>query len=222
MSNSGVAGQVNTLPFPVQQPDGTVRYVTRTPADVNGFFLGGYGSVLSQIFSRNFPNYSAGVSLNIPIRNRAAQADLITDQLNYRQQQIQDRQLHNNIHQNVINSRIALEQARAAYDTSVEARKLQKQTANGTRRKYDLGTATILDVVITQRDTTARELAEVQARNSYIRSRLNLQNVLGRMLEEYNVSIDEAKSGTVAREADMIPVTTGPAPAVAPDRAGRR
>ncbi len=65
----------------------------RTPSTVNGFFLGGYGSFLNQLFSRNFPNYSAGFQLNVPIRNRANQADLITDELNYRQSQIQDKQL---------------------------------------------------------------------------------------------------------------------------------
>ncbi len=210
-SNAGVAGVVNTIPVPFKGPDGSITYVTRTQSDVNGYFLGGYGSVLSQIFGRNFPNYSAGISLNIPIRNRAAQADLITDQLNYRQQQIQDRQLQNNIRQNVINSRVALEQARAAYDTSVEARNLQEQTANGTRRKYDLGTATILDVVITQRDTTGRELSEVQARNQYIHARINLQSVLGTILDDYGVNIDEAKTGVVGREPDLIPVAAGAA-----------
>jgi outer membrane protein len=205
MSNSGVAGQVNSLPVPVTLPNGQTQLVTRTPADVNGYFLGGYGTVLGQLFGRNFPNYSAGIALNIPIRNRAAQADYITDQLNYRQQQIQDRQLQNNIRQNVINARIALAQARAAFDTSVEARKLQEQTSAGTRRKYELGTATILDVVITQRDTTNRELAEVQARSNYIHARLNFENVLGRVLQSYDVSIDDAKAGQVGRPADLIP-----------------
>ena len=114
MSNTGLAGQINTQPLPVTLPNGTTQYVTRTSADVNQFFLGGYGTVLSQLFSRNFPNYSAGISLSITLRNRSAQADYVTDQLNFRQQQIQDRQLHNSIKQNVINSRIALEQARAA------------------------------------------------------------------------------------------------------------
>ena len=160
---------------------------------------------MSQLFGRNFPNYSAGISLNIPIRNRAAQADYITDQLNYRQQQIQDQQLHNNIRQNVINARIAFSQARAAYDTSVEARKLQEQTSAGTRRKYELGTATILDVVITQRDTTTRELGEVHARSNYIHARMNLENVLGRVLQDYEVNIEDARNGQVGRPADLIP-----------------
>ncbi len=217
MSNSGLAGQVNALPVPVTLPNGTTQFVTRTPADVNGFFLGGYGSVLSQIFSRNFPNYSAGVSLSITLRNRATQADYITDQLNYRQQQIQDRQLRNNIRQNVINARTALEQARAAYDTSVEARRLQDQVLSGTRRKYELGTATILDVVISQRDDTTRELAEVDARNQYIRARTNLENILGRILADYQVNIDEAKSGVVGRPPDLpVAPPGGPAASARP------
>lgn len=196
-SNGGLAGQINPT------------YATAAQAGLlpaaNGYFVGGYGTMLSQLFGRNFPNYSATISLSIPIRNRAAQADYVTDQLNYRQQQIQDHQLRNNIRQNVINSRVTLSQARTAYDTSVEARKLQEQTLAGTRRKYELGTATILDVVITQRDTTTRELAEVQAKNQYIHAHVNLENVLGQILKNYDVSIDDAKSGTVGREPDLIP-----------------
>ena len=206
MSNSGLAGQVNSLPVPTTLPNGQTTFVQRTPGDVNGYFLGGYGTVLGQLFGRNFPNYSAGISLSIPIRNRAAQADYITDQLNYRQQQIQDRQLHNSIRLNVVNARTALTLARAAYNTSVEASKLQEQTFNGTRRKYELGTATILDVVIGQRDTTTRELAEVDARNQYIRARTNLENILGNILQDYDVSIEEAINGVVSRAPDMIPV----------------
>jgi outer membrane protein TolC len=211
-SNSGLAGQVNTLPVPVTI-NGQTTLIPRTDADVNGYFLGGYGSVLKQLFGRNFPNYSVGVSLSIPIRNRAAQADYVTDQLNFRQQLIQEKQLHNNIRQGVINTQITLQQSRSALDTSVEARRLQDQTQAGTRRKYELGTATILDVVITQRDSTNRQLAEVQARSNYIHSRINMDSVLGRVLEVYGVNIDEAKTGQVARPADLIPLAA-PAPAV--------
>ncbi len=208
-SNTGLAGQVNSLPLPVQGPNGAVTYVNRTSTDVNQYFLGGYGTVLSQLFGRNFPNYSAGISLNITLRNRSTQADYITDQLNYRQQQIQDRQLHNNIKQNIINARTSLAQVRAAYETAVVARKLQEQVLQGTRRKYELGTATILDVVISQRDTTTRELSEVDARSQYIHARTNLENVLGTVLKTYDVNIDEAKTGVVSRPPDMIPAVQG-------------
>jgi outer membrane protein TolC len=206
LSNSGLAGSVNTLPVAITSSTGQiVGYRQRTAADVNGFFIGGYGSFLSQLFSRNFPNYSAGFNLNIPIRNRANQADLITDELNYRQAQIQDKQLQNSIKLNVINAQIALRQARAAYETAVQARKLEEQVLAGERRKYELGTSSILNVIQVQRDTTARELTELDLKSQYIKSRNALDNVLGRTLEVQNVDIGEAKNGTVTREPDMIP-----------------
>jgi outer membrane protein len=212
-SNSGLAGQVNTVALPAT---GTSQF---TSAGVNNYFLGGYGTVLGQIFGRNFPNYSAGISLNVTLRNRSTQADYITDQLNYRQQQIQDRQLHNNIKQNVINARTSLAQARSAWETAVEARNLQEQVLQGSRRKYELGTATILDVIIAQRDTTTRELSEVDARSQYIHARTNLENVLGTVLKDYDVSIDEAKTGVVARPPDMIPAVPPGGPAAPPQGA---
>jgi outer membrane protein len=208
LQNGGLAGQVNQIPVPITTPSGGTQFVTRGPGDVNQFFLGGYGSILSQIFSRNFPNYSVGVQLSVPIRNRSAQADYITDQLNYRQSIIQDKQLRNNIRLNVVNARTALSQARAAYDTSVEARQLQDQTLTGTRRKYELGTATIIDLLTTQRDATTRELNEAGARNQYIHAKVSLENVLGEILQDYDVSIDEAQKGSVSRQPDPIPAVT--------------
>jgi outer membrane protein TolC len=207
LSNSGQAGSVaaNTQVPIIGANGNVVGYRPITAADVNGFLLGGYGTVLGQIFGRNFPNYSAQVSLTIPLRNRAAQADLITDELNYRQSEIQDKQLHNNIKLNVINAYTTMQQARAAYEAVIVARKLQDQTLAGTRRKYELGTSTITDVVIAQRDDTTRQLNEVDARRQYINARNTLRQQMGTILEDYNVDIDEAKAGMVKREAD-IPV----------------
>ncbi|HEV3330362.1 MAG TPA: TolC family protein [Bryobacteraceae bacterium] len=209
-SNSGLAGQVNPLPFPVQLPSGATQLVARSPGQVDQFFLGGYGNILSQIFSRKFPNYSVGVQLSVPIRNRSAQADFVTDQLNYRQSQIQDKQLQNSIKVNVVRARTDLSQARAAYDSSVEARQLQEQTYAGTRRKYELGTATIIDLLTTQRDNTTRELNEASALNQYIHAKVNLENVLGEVLQDYDVGIDEALKGTVSRPPDPVPAVTKP------------
>ncbi len=205
LQNNGQSGQVNDIPIAVTV-NGQTTYITRTPGSVNPYFLGGYGTALGQIFGRNFPNYTAGLQLSIPLRNRAAQADLMTDELNYRQSQIQDKQLRNGIKLNVINAAVGLRQARAAYDTSVQARKLQEQTLAGERRKYELGASTILSVLIVQRDTTTREIAEVQALNQYVRARTAYQQVLGHILKEYEVDLPDAVSGVVKREPDLIPV----------------
>ncbi len=201
VQNNALAGSMNTLTV-AKGPAGQALIADRQ-ANLNPFFLGGYGTFLRQLFNRNFPDYNVGFSFSIPLRNSAAQADLIKDQLNLRQQQINDRQMTNNIRVNVINARTALVQARAAYDTSVKARMLQEQTLNGERRKFQLGTSSFLNVVIVQRDATARQAAEVQALNSYMRSRVNLETTLGRILDDYNIALDEAYAGMVKREPDL-------------------
>jgi len=205
-SNTGQAGSVTTVPQPYYSSTGQLLgYKQLGPGDVNSFLLGGYGTVLSQIFSRNFPNYSAGITLQVPIRNRAAQADMITSELNYRQQQIQEKQSRNSIKLSVINAATALQNARAAYDSALVAAQLQDQTLAGTRRKYDLGTAAILDVVIAQRDSNTRHLSVVDALDQYQRARTNLQQTMGTILDANDVDLEEARTGQVKRAPDAIP-----------------
>src|SRR4029079_6415316 len=74
IANNGLAGAINTL--------------SSTPVPATNSLLGGYGSLLSQIFSRNFPNYALGVQVNIPVHNRLARADYTLDQITERQQEL--------------------------------------------------------------------------------------------------------------------------------------
>jgi outer membrane protein TolC len=209
-SNAGQGGAITNLPQPIVGANGNITYEKLTPSEVNQYLIGGYGTVLGQIFGRDFPNYSLGFQLTVPIRNRSAQADLITNELTYRQAEIQDKQLRNTIKLNVLNSVTAMRNARAAWETSVVARKLYDQTLAGTRRKYELGTATILDVVIAQRDDTTRQLSEQDALDQYQRARTNLEQTMGRTLEAYDVNLEEAKRGVVSREPDLIPPAPRP------------
>ena len=97
----------------------------------------------------------------------------------------------------VVNTQIALEEARRAYDTAVKARKLNEQTFAGERRKYELGTSTFLAVVLIQRDVVTAQSAEVNALNSYIRARSN-------------VDLDYAFVGADKRPPNILPPTTLP------------
>jgi len=93
--------------------------------------------------SGQFPNYSAGVSLTVPCGNRSAQADLITDQLNYRQTAAPGQAAPQQHQLNVINAKTRVRQARAAWGDQRGGPQMQEQTLAGTQRKYELGTSTI-------------------------------------------------------------------------------
>lgn len=202
LQNNGLAGSTNTLAIPLG-PDGLPLFSRAAPTS---YFLGNWGNVFSQLLGRNFPTYSAGFNLNVPLSNSAARADMIKNQLDYRQQEIDAKQAENAVRLNVVNARISLEQARAAYETAVKARKLQEQTFAGTQRKYELGTATFTDVALLQRDVVTSQTAENNALNGYIKARNNLDQVLGRLLDVNNVDIKEAYEGKVSRQPSALPV----------------
>jgi hypothetical protein len=63
----------------------------------------------------NEPDYSVGAQLNIPIRNRIARADVVRDELQYRQSEVRVQQLHSEVRLQVGNAFIALQQTRESY-----------------------------------------------------------------------------------------------------------
>lgn len=162
-------------------------------------FAGGYSNALAQIFRRNYPNYSAGFSLNIPLRNRAAQADYVTSLIELRQNELGLQKQINQVRVDVQNALIGIQQARARYDAAVQARLLSQQTFDGDKRKYELGASTAYQVVQDQRDLASAQSSEVQAMANYSHARIALDQALGTTLEVNHISLEEAMSGKVQK-----------------------
>jgi outer membrane protein len=181
------------------------------------FVIGGYGNALGQIFRRNYPNYSAGFALTIPIRNRAAQADYVTDQLALRQSQLQYQKSINQVRVDVQNAVIGLQQARVRYVAAVKARILQQETLDAEQKKYALGASTVFLVIQAQRDLSTAQGTEVQALANYSHARVSLDQALGATLKTNHVSVAEATKGLVAQPSAIPanppePVSVTPPP----------
>jgi outer membrane protein TolC len=174
-------------------------------ANGSAFFIGGYGNVLSQIFARNFPSYSAGFNLQIPLRNRAAQGQVINDELTLRQQQLALLRLENQVRVDVQNALIGLTQARAQYQSAVKARVLQAQTLDAEQKKLALGASTIYNVINDQQALTLAESNAVSARAAYARAKVEMDRATGQILVNNNISMDEAFRGAVARPPSPLP-----------------
>lgn len=162
-----------------------------------GYLAGGYGNLLAQIFRRNFPNYSAGISLNIAIRNRAAQADYVTSQLELRQNELNLQRTESQVKVDVQNALIGLQQARARYDAATRARSLQEQILAGDQERNALGAAVPYQVLQDQRDLANATTTEVGAMANYTHARISMDQALGTTLEANHVTIDEALKGRV-------------------------
>ncbi|MCX6633634.1 MAG: TolC family protein [Acidobacteria bacterium] len=205
VQNNALAGQINSLPIPPVQGS-SLAPQPRSPNSVDPFFLGGYGTALSQLFSRNFPDYAIGVQLTIPLRNRAAQADMVRDQLSLRQQEIRRKQLENQVQVDVQNALTAVQQARARHQAAMKSRVYQEQTYEGEQGKYELGASTSYFVIQAQRDLAAARSAEIVALSAYNKARTELDKATGQTISASNIVIEEARRGRVSREPAPLPV----------------
>jgi outer membrane protein TolC len=171
------------------------------------YFVGGYGNVLGQLARRNFPNYSAGFSLNIPFRNRAAQADYVTDELLLRQSELQLQRVINQVRVDVKNGVIGLQQARARYEAAVRTRVLAEQTLDAEQKKFQFSLSPDLSAVVqAQRDLATDQSAEVQAMANYTHAKVAFDLAMGITLEDNHISMAEATQGRVARQS-LIPAS---------------
>jgi outer membrane protein TolC len=166
----------------------------------------GLSDSMSQVFHNRFPEYSVGVNLTLPLRNRSAQADSVHAQLTQRQLEAQMQQIKNSAVLDVRNTSIALEQGRAQVQAASKARELQQQTFDAEDKKYRLGASTVYNVILTQRDLITAQGTELRALANLAEAKANYERALGRTLQVNSVTIAGAKKGDIERDT-MIPGT---------------
>src|SRR5690242_1867574 len=166
----------------------------------------GWSTTQSQIFHSDFPDYFAQLTLQLPLRNRSAQADNQHAILLQRQLQAQMQQLKNAALLDVRSTYVALEQNRARVEAASKARELQQQTFEAEQKKYQLGASTVYNVILTQRDFIAAQGTELRALADLVEAKANYERALGRTLDVNRISIADAKSGKV-EEDTLIPGT---------------
>jgi outer membrane protein len=209
--NSPIVG-ANDLPFNVGNPGapgvpafvGIPVFNTTTNLQKSGL-----NTALDQMIHSNFPTYSAGLNLVVPIRNRSAQADSARAQIDQRQQVLQYRQLQNTIFVNVRNAQIALQQDRAQVAAAEKARVLAQQTLDAEQKKYQLGSSTSYQVVLRSRDLTSAQGNELRAKINLIEAAVNFDQAVGRTLDVNHILVSDARRGKVSRQPN-IPGTPDP------------
>jgi outer membrane protein TolC len=133
LRNNALSGFPNALP-------GAVGVVALPPSAL----VGGYSNALSQLFFRDFPNYSVGVTMTIPLRNRAAEANMATAQVTLRMMEQSVQRLKNLIRLDVQNALIALQQARIKHGggaSGARGRATRRRKQEAEHRHIDAATS---------------------------------------------------------------------------------
>jgi outer membrane protein len=161
----------------------------------------GYTGSLNQLVNSTAPDKGVGLTLNIPIRNRNAGALQVRAELEYRQAQMREQQIENQIRIEVRSAQFTLQQNRAAVAAAQAAVELGRQSLDAEQKKLNLGASTSTLVLQNQSVLATNESNLVSAMAAYEKSRIELDRATGLLLDH---------AGIVMRDAERGQVTHGP------------
>jgi outer membrane protein len=150
---------------------------------------GGFGNALSQLFGFGFPTYALGITLRLPLRDRAASADLADAVLQKRLDTLRARSAEQSIRLEVLNAISQVESSREAVKLAIVARDLAQKTLEAEQKKYELGTTELFFVLDAQTKLTTAQSRLVTESIDYRRNLLDLLRYTGELLEQRGIAV---------------------------------
>jgi outer membrane protein len=183
--NALLAERVNLLstmanlpPLPVSNLDG-----------VNQDLIGGYGTSLSSLFKNEFRAYRFGVNINLPLRNRTAQANLGRALAEGKQIDVQRQRMLQVIEIEVRNAQQAVETARKRVEAAKNSRINAELQYQSEVRKFDAGQSTNYFVLDRQNALSAARGRELRALVDFTKAAAELQRAMSTTLTNNNVEV---------------------------------
>ena len=159
----------------------------------------GAGQSLFQGFSAQYPEYASGLSLVLPLRNRAAQADNLRARLEQQQLEVSEQRLKQQVELEVRQAMVSLTQGKAQIEAANEAVKLASQVLDGERSKLESGVSTTYNVILRQRDLAAARQAQISASVAYAKALVDMHRSTGSTLKENGIELRDALTGEITK-----------------------
>jgi outer membrane protein len=191
---TGLAGSQNPVNLCANEPpqEAALGFCSTTPVPTTS-----YTSGLNELVNSTAPDKGLGLTLTIPIRNRNADALQVRAELEYRQAQMREQQIENQIRIEVRNAQFALQQNRAAVAAAQAAAELGRQSLDAEQKKLNLGASTSTLVLQNQSVLATNESNLVSAMAAYEKSRIELDRATGLLLDHAGIVMGDAVRGQV-------------------------
>ncbi|HEY6250666.1 MAG TPA: TolC family protein [Candidatus Angelobacter sp.] len=183
----------------------------------------GFGNGFSNLFNSSGPDKGVAIQINIPLRNRVAQAEQVRSQLEYRQAELSFKQLQNNLALNIRNEVFALQQDRARIIAAREAQRFAEENLDAEQKKYALGASTSINVMSMQAALAIAQENTISAEIGYAKQRVQLDLDTSQTLDNNNIVLPEAVTGNIKTQPNVPGIgpntfieQTGPPPANPP------
>ena len=152
---------------------------------------GGLGTSLNQLFNFGFPGYGASLTLNLALKNRAAQADMGTALVNRHRDLYSAQQAREQITQEVANAVHQLEQAKLSIAAGKIAHDLAQKMLAAEQRKAQLGTENVFFQLDAQTRVANAQATLLQSEVDYQTAVATLHSATGNLLQDYDIQFLE-------------------------------
>lgn len=172
---------VNNLPL-ILNPD---VVVPGTP----DYFVGGFSRSLRNLFRSDAPNYTVGVTISFPFRNRTAKANLAGAEITKNQLDTRTRIQEQSVVVEVRNAVQAVETGRQRVLSARRARENAQIQLDGERRLFDSGRSTSFLLFQRENALTNARNSEIRAETDYNKAIANLQKATSTTFELNNITV---------------------------------
>ncbi|HEX8457973.1 MAG TPA: TolC family protein [Pyrinomonadaceae bacterium] len=153
-------------------------------------FIGGYGQALQNVFSFNTRSIVVGATIQIPFRNRAAEANLAGARILKEQLVASTRSQEQAIEVDVRNAAQAVETARRRVLSARQARENAELQLTGEQRLYQVGRSTTFLLFQRENQLVNARNQELRAETDYNKALAELQRATSTTLRANNVIVE--------------------------------
>jgi len=164
-----------------------------------------FGSVLSQLFGRDFPTWTIGVSVSYPIGQSIEQANFARSRLEHAQSEERLKSAQARVVQQIRDASWQIDMNAKRIDTTRAARALAEQRLDTEQKRFEVGLSTNFLVIQAQRDLAQAQTAELSAVLAYDLALVNFD-----ALQEAGPA-GAATPAAAAPAAPVVPAATSPA-----------
>jgi outer membrane protein len=160
------------------------------PVQTNPSLVGDYGHALELLHDGRYYNYSAGVSVEIPIDNAQAKAGYAQANIGLDQSRLALQKLEEGVTLEIKTAVSNLQSDLKSIDATRIARELAEENVRNQQGRYDVGLATTKDMLDFQNLLIRARFAEIQALTAYNSALAELRRADGTLLSARNVLIE--------------------------------
>ncbi|HEX4912849.1 MAG TPA: TolC family protein [Vicinamibacterales bacterium] len=161
-----------------------------TGTGVQDFLVGGYGQSVSNLFEGNFPTARIDLRLQLPLRNRTAEANLGLARLQQQEVRAERVRVEQAIEAEVRDALQTVRSTRGRLAAAAEARASAQEQYESEQRQFEAGTSTVFLVLQRQTALVTAQAREIQAETDLQSALAFLRNATGEGLARWNIQLE--------------------------------